>query len=211
MNEHFDVKQGEYQGAQYAADMTDMRPADKPDWVSQVDTAPAFDLDADALLRAGEFPLTIIQDHLSAMGPGHGGLLRSTFDPSPLVRAIEQSGYECWLSEDCQGHTILRIWHGSPGGVQGNMAPGAAVQEEERFWLEGGKLHMDVRNMPPPMPMIAVLQFLDSGAHDGDLYIHTPHFPVHLLPELEERHVHWQMIADQPQETILRLSRDDTP
>lgn len=187
--------------------MTDIYPSDKPDWVDFVDAKPAFDLDADALLRAGEFPLTVIEDRLASVGPQHGGVLRATFDPSPLVRAIEKSGYACWQSKDCSGGIVLRVWRGSNNDRPEGQAHCQAVDEEERFWLDEGRLHMDVRHLPPPAPMIAILEFLDSGAHDGDLYIHTPHFPVHLLPELEERDVHWQMIEDGPEGTELRLTK----
>lgn len=188
--------------------MTDTRHVPKPDWVSQVDTAPAFDLDVDALLRAGEFPLTIVQDHLADLGADGGGVLRSSFDPSPLIRALERGGYDCWTSEDCTGKTILRVRRAAAD--EGGIRPSETLDsdEGERFWLEGEELHMDVRQMPPPMPMIAILEFLDSGAHEGAVFVHTPHFPVHLLPELEERHVQWQLVTDQPNESILRLTRD---
>lgn len=186
--------------------MNDMRFTDKPDWVRLVDANPAFDLNADALLKAGAFPLAAVQDEVAHLESHNGGILRATFDPTPLIRAMEQSGFDCWSSQDCEGTVILRIWRPDRDAALTIAEP--EDDSDGRFWLVGEDLHLDVRHLPPPMPMVAILQFLDSGAHEDDLVVHTPQFPVHLMPELEERAIHWTVLDDQPGETIIRLSKD---
>jgi hypothetical protein len=49
-------------------------------------------------------------------------------------------------------------------------------------------IHIDVRGLNPPEPMIAILQMIDSGQADGAALIaHLDREPIFLYPELEDR------------------------
>ena len=54
-------------------------------------------------------------------------------------------------------------------------------------WLEGGALHIDVRGLVPPQPMLAVLSLLDGDKVEDRLVVHIDREPIYLFPELEER------------------------
>ena len=60
---------------------------------------------------------------------------------------------------------------------------------------------------PYPPPAAAILQAIKKDGGDSIL-LHTPQFPVPLLPELEERGWAWEDVADTPEGSILRLSRE---
>lgn len=183
--------------------MTDMLQVHEPGWVKQVDATPAFDLDADRLLQTGEYPLSVFQLRASALKPLSGGVLRSTFDPTPLERAMRDGGFECWQTEGPNGEYRLRIWRRSTAAV--SEAQKKMKQPSGCFWCAHDGLHLDVRHLPAPMPMIAIFQFLDSRAQNSDIIIHLHEFPMHLLPELGRRHINWQVISEEPGETVLRL------
>lgn len=79
-----------------------------------------------------------------------------------------------------------------------------------RFWFDAQGLHLDVRDLTPPAPMIEALRLLAALRDDqGDgVLLHTPHLPMHLLPELEERGWAWEvLVADGPDGALLRLER----
>jgi len=57
-------------------------------------------------------------------------------------------------------------------------------------WLEDGVTHIDVRALPAPEPLIAILrQIRELGAGDS-LIVHHNRVPVLLFPELAE--IGWQ-------------------
>ena len=57
--------------------------------------------------------------------------------------------------------------------------------------------------------MLEVLRVLDGGAHAQPLMVHVPQFPVHLIPELEDRGWSYEIIAEAPGHIVLRLVPED--
>ena len=54
-------------------------------------------LDADALLDAGEVPLTVVNARARTLGPGELLRIDSGFRPVPLVEALAKQGYRCFV------------------------------------------------------------------------------------------------------------------
>jgi hypothetical protein len=67
-------------------------------------------------------------------------------------------------------------------GARAAPAPG-----EPRQWTEGEALHIDVRGLPPPQPLVAILRLVRSlGDAAADIVVHHDRDPVLLYPELAE-------------------------
>lgn len=60
-------------------------------------------------------------------------------------------------------------------------------QEGERLWWSADGLHLDVRGLPPPEPMVKILSLIDGGQVEGALIVHLDREPIFLYPELEDR------------------------
>lgn len=60
-------------------------------------------------------------------------------------------------------------------------------EEESRTWRADDAVHIDVRGLEPPEPMIAILQAIDSGEADTVLVAHLDREPIFLYPELDDR------------------------
>ena len=54
-------------------------------------------------------------------------------------------------------------------------------------WREDGVLHVDVRGLHPPQPMVAVLSLLESENCPYRVIVHIDREPIYLFPELEDR------------------------
>lgn len=186
--------------------MTDHSDIQHPDWVSRIKTDLAFELNADELLSSGAHPLEEVLSRLERLTSGQGGLLKASFTPGPLIKLVEKQGYDVWTDQDEDGNTIVFIAIAGDPGQGSDQGEASDQQEGPRFWLEGGMTHMDVRNLPPPGPMIEILKFLDSAAFDGALVTHTPHYPMHLIPELEARNIGYEVISDAVGDTLLCLT-----
>ncbi|MCW5704017.1 MAG: DUF2249 domain-containing protein [Bradyrhizobium sp.] len=63
----------------------------------------------------------------------------------------------------------------------------ARPEEESRTWRADDAVHIDVRGLEPPEPMIAILQAIDSGEADTVLVAHLDREPIFLYPELDDR------------------------
>jgi hypothetical protein len=63
----------------------------------------------------------------------------------------------------------------------------ARPEKESRIWRTADAVHIDVRGLDPPEPMIAILRALDGGEIDTALVAHLDRDPIFLYPELDDR------------------------
>lgn len=89
----------------------------------------------------------------------------------------------------------------APGGAR----PGAAVAVLEI----DGSWHIDVRGLPPPEPLVAILRHVDAQGHDGHaLIVHHDRDPALLYAELAQRGWVADRIDGEPGEVRLCLRPD---
>ena len=58
---------------------------------------------------------------------------------------------------------------------------------EPRRWHEDDGVHIDVRGLDAPRPLVAILQLIDSLPRDRAVIVHHDRDPLLLYPELAER------------------------
>lgn len=76
-------------------------------------------------------------------------------------------------------------------------------------WHDEEGLHLDLRGLEPPQPMVAILSEIESGA-TGPLILHMDRDPIFLYQELEDRGWSWrQGQPDGQTPVILELRPDD--
>jgi hypothetical protein len=75
-----------------------------------------------------------------------------------------------------------------------------------RCWHDPQGLHIDVRGLPPPQPMVAILQLLQrQGDAGGPVFAHLDREPLMLYPELATLGWHAVPVPAGPDEVLLRL------
>ena len=83
-------------------------------------------------------------------------------------------------------------------------------EEKSRKWRTADAVHIDVRGLEPPEPMIAILQTIDGGEVDSALIAHLDREPIFLYPELDDRGWDHEIISpgcEDEDEVRLRLVR----
>lgn len=75
-------------------------------------------------------------------------------------------------------------------------------------WLDEGVAHIDVRGLPPPEPLVAILRLIDGGDAPSRVVVHHDRDPLLLYPQLAERKWTVQRIAAPADEVRLRLERE---
>lgn len=73
-------------------------------------------------------------------------------------------------------------------------------------WQDREGWHIDVRGLPPPQPLVRILQLLRSLPRDAVLIVHHDRDPLMLYGELAQ--IGWgaERIAGEPGEFRLRLA-----
>lgn len=89
----------------------------------------------------------------------------------------------------------------------------ARTPEMSRIWSDSDGVHVDVRNLAPPEPMVVILGLIDTGEADSVLTAHLDRDPIFLYPELDDRGWSYEILpsacgdADCEHEIRLRLVR----
>lgn len=63
----------------------------------------------------------------------------------------------------------------------------ARPEDGPRTWRTADAVHIDVRGLDPPEPMVAILGVIDSGEAGSVLVAHLDREPIFLYPELDDR------------------------
>jgi uncharacterized protein (DUF2249 family) len=79
------------------------------------------------------------------------------------------------------------------------------------FWQAVEGLHIDVRGLEPPEPMVAILGHLEAANQAGPVTVHHDREPVYLYPELAERGWDYRLVKGAPGEVRLILSKASRP
>jgi hypothetical protein len=64
-----------------------------------------------------------------------------------------------------------------------------------RLWTGSDGLHLDVRALECPEPMVEILKLIDGGEAGNVLIVHLDQEPVFLYPELDDRGWTHELIA----------------
>ena len=188
--------------------MTNPNDAVAPDWLNQSDTGQY--LDVRPLLENGEDPLLhVIQ--LSMMVPPDGFmLLDAPFNPTPLRGVLAGQGFSSW-GRRLDGGGAWRIAFRRDGlGTRGDESTGAECPGpagEAKTWFEGDEIHMDVRGLQPPLPMLSILRMCKTAGRDTVIIVHHERDPVYLIPELAELGWEFQYLDGEAGEVRMRLVR----
>lgn len=69
------------------------------------------------------------------------------------------------------------------------------ASDNVRQWRAEDGLHVDVRGLPCPEPLVTVLRLIDGGEAGGVLIVHLSQEPLLLYPELDDRGWRYRLIA----------------
>ncbi len=74
-------------------------------------------------------------------------------------------------------------------------------------WMTATGLHIDVRGLEPPQPMVGILARLQDAGADGPVTVHLDRDPIYLYPELVELGWHAERLSGENDEVVLMLSK----
>ncbi len=67
--------------------------------------------------------------------------------------------------------------------------------EKFRMWRTADAVHIDLRGLDPPEPMVAILRLIDGNEVETALVAHLDREPIFLYPELDEREWNHEVVG----------------
>jgi hypothetical protein len=133
---------------------------------------------------------------------GAGLIVEAPFDPVPLRNTLVEQGFESFAEQLAERHWRV-CFHRPRQQIAGS--PPTPMQGGGKVWCGVDGVHIDVRGLSPPAPLIAILRLIESDHHAGAIIAHLDRDPVHLYPELADRGWSAARLEGQPDEFIFRL------
>lgn len=175
----------------------------RPEWLTDKALTESPRIDVRPMLATGGDPLGEVLRCARTVATGGLLIVEAPFDPRPMRRVLAAKGFVDHAEKLSQDH--WRIAFRKEVRDKATASPPV----EKRTWNEEGVLHVDVRGLEPPQPMIEILRLIDEGSAGDTLIVHHEREPVFLYPELAERGWSHEILASSPEEVLLQLAREN--
>lgn len=149
-----------------------------------------YDLDVRPILRAGGEPFSAIMNAVADLAPGQSLRLFATFKPLLLFQVLGDRGFEPSAREI--GNGDWEVIFKPTDARQTQPTPQMASPDSRRDDWPESMTEIDCRGLPPPEPMVKVLEAVETLATGGTLGALLPREPRFLFPELEKRGHAWR-------------------
>jgi uncharacterized protein (DUF2249 family) len=135
------------------------------------------DCDVRADIARGQEPFAEIMRAVRALAPDQALVLRAPFEPVPLYDVLGRRGFDHWTEHASAGD--CSIWFYRHAGATAPASEPAAPTTPSST--------IDVRGLEPPLPMVTVLERLETLAPGGVLVVLHDRRPMFLYPQLDAR------------------------
>jgi uncharacterized protein (DUF2249 family) len=182
------------------------KPEVQPGWLS---TEPNARLDVRPLIQQGGDPFQEIMAITAKLKPGQVLEIDAPFDPVPLRRILSERGFAHHGQNAGPDHWRIRFLREREACADDAPPVSCGSNQPGRSWREEDGLHVDVRGLNPPAPMLAVISLLESGSAGGHMIVHFEREPLYLYPELAERGWTWRRLTGKENEVRLELVKGE--
>lgn len=189
-----------------AATFRDAPEEERPEWMADFAVRPSQTLDVRPLIRDGREPFTLLMTAAAAVADGDGLVIEAPFNPLPLRAMLERKGLASYAERLAPDHWRVYCLRGEAAPPK--EMPPVSSDFGATVWRDHDGVHIDVRALEAPAPMLAILQLTDGPGHGGRIIVHHRRDPLYLYPELAERGWSWQRIEGEPGEIRLVLTKN---
>jgi hypothetical protein len=171
--------------------------SDMPDFLKKITPENISTLDVRPLLKEGKDPLKVIRQSVNDLKQAQVFKLVNSFEPVPLIELLEKQGFQSYVNvidTDLVESYFYRTGEEAADDREDVIATDDWDTVLNRF---EGRLHkIDVRHLEMPLPMITILETLETLEKEKSadaLYVHHKRVPVFLLSALRERNFDFRM------------------
>lgn len=153
-----------------------------------------------SVLKQGLSLFAHMMDTVNQLDPGQSLIVKSTFNPRPLISQMRRRGYT--VNQDKVGKMVITTFTPVTGAANLNAAESPATPEEP---IEGPEEFLDNRGLVPPEPMQRTLARLEEIPVGTVLVIHNDRVPVFLLGQLDDDGYPYETRAQADDSAIVRI------
>lgn len=177
-----------------------------PDYLQSRTAEQIVNLDVRQMIADGKDPLRFIQQNVKQLEPGQALKIVNSFEPVPLIQLLEKQGFKTFtkfISED-----LVETFFYKTDSQGGEEIPTDDVStsddwDETLKNFEGKLEEIDVRHLEMPLPMMTILETLDTLPEGKALYVNHKRIPIFLLTELKDRNYEYKIKDVQEGEVYL--------
>lgn len=154
-------------------------------------------LDVRSDIEAGNDPFRKIMKEVNALQSKEILLLINSFEPSPLIRILNERGFQTSVLVKSSAEVHTFIWRNEEGRLSDDVSPTADFDKVLNDYADSMQ-QIDVRSLPMPQPMMTILSRLETLDVNEALFVYHKKVPVFLLEELRNRKMAyvWKKTAD---------------
>lgn len=162
-----------------------------------LDNSKITELDVRGILAGGQDPFNTIMQALEKIPAGSTLKIINTFEPAPLIKILTKKGYHHYTEYPDKNtvHTYFTL----NGQVLPIAETEAGQPSKGNEWeailgkYENNLVHIDVRALEMPQPMVKILKELEILPAGNALFVQHKKIPQYLLPELAEKGFDWSI------------------
>ena len=167
-----------------------------------------IDFDVREMLASGSDPLKQIQQKVKDLKADEALKIVNTFEPVPLIKLLEKQGFQYFVDR-VSADKIDTYFYSKK---EQNTVQDAVVEgQDSGDWeillkkYENNLVEVDVRQMEMPMPMMTILESLETLSSGKALFVYHKRIPVFLLTELKDRNFDYRNKEVQEGEVYLLI------
>lgn len=133
-------------------------------------------LDVRGMIEEGNDPFETVVSAFDRLADGESFTLVAPFDPKPLIAFLTRRGASAELLQSERGDVRYRITSNPQRKAEEKICP--------HLRADGV---LDLRNLPPPEPMVHFLEVFEKSAAGSSVVALLSRAPGHLIKMLEQR------------------------
>jgi len=162
----------------------EMKPTinEKPEFLNSISQEKIIQFDVRPIIDSGKDPFLDIMSKVKNLKDDEVLLIINSFEPIPLYAVLETKGFNHWTEKI---DDAFKVYFFKSKSEQTN------VETEQKADINLSNydkiIELDVRELPPPEPMMKILEKLAEVDDKTVLLVHHHREPMMLYPKLEER------------------------
>lgn len=167
-----------------------------PDYLKTLSKNQIVILDVRDMISGGQDPLRPIQEKVKNLKPGQALNVVNSFEPAPLISLLERQGFKSFVDQISDEHYETYFYKEDEttiNEIKTEDTSNAGDWDEKLEEFRGKLREIDVRHLEMPMPMMTILENLETLPDDQALYVNHKKVPVFLLTELKDREYEYRI------------------
>lgn len=155
---------------------------EKPEFINTLLKEKIIELDVRPIINSGKDPFLDIMNKVKSLKEDEVLLIINSFEPIPLYTVLGEKGFDHYTEKEDEAFKVYFVKSSSEKNTSDKKSKSKISLSEFENVIE-----LDVRELPPPEPMMKIFEKLSEVDEKTILLVHHHREPLMLYPKLEER------------------------